>query len=201
MHATLSAWPPQRGFSLLVMMVTVLLVTMLVLTASRTALLDEAATGNDSDFQRAFEAAQEILRDAESGILGEGAGMPDASNDERHYPGSPAELVALQELLGQRSPSCAAGICIPDRVPPRFWTDRIALERMKKVAVSRPPGWYWVELLPCDTAAATAGGVAERFTPDAALPFIYRITVVANGRKPTTQAAIQSTLVRKKTRS
>ena len=200
MHATLAAWP-QRGFSLLVMMVTVLLVTMLVLTASRTALLDEAATGNDSDFQRAFEAAQEILRDAESDILGEGADMPSASNGARLYPRSPAELLALQELLGRRSPSCAAGICIPDHVPPRFWTDRISLESMKKVAVTRPRGWYWVELLPSDTAAAIAGGTTEHFMPDAARPFIYRITVVANGRKPTTQAAIQSTLVHKKTRS
>ncbi|MGO4391042.1 PilX N-terminal domain-containing pilus assembly protein [Variovorax sp. M-6] len=200
MHTTLSAWP-QRGFALLVMMVTVLLVTMLVLAASRTALLDEAATGNDSDFQRAFEAAQDILRAAESDILGEGAGMPGALGGARPYPGSPAELLALQDLLGRRSPSCAAGICIPDQVPPRFWIDHVALERMKKVAATRPRGWYWVELLPSDTAAATAGGAAEHFMPDAARPYIYRITVVAIGRKPTTQAAIQTTLVHKKTRS
>jgi type IV pilus assembly protein PilX len=192
----------QGGFSLPVVMVTALLATLLVLTASRTALLDEAAIGNESDYQRALEDAQELLRDAESDIQREESSLPAAdSNDRRSYPRSPAELLMLQTSLGMLTPSCAAGLCIPDRIPPRFWSDRSALETMKKVAVSRSQGWYWVELLPYDTAAAAAGGDAERLAPDADQPYIYRITAVAKGRKPTTQAAIQSTLVRKKARS
>ena len=192
----------QAGFSLPVVMVTALLATLLVLTASRTVVLDEAATGNESDYQRALEGAQELLRDAESEIRREDASLPAADSNDRHaYPRSRAELLALQALLGMLHPSCVAGLCTPDGIPPRFWGDRTALEAMKKVAVSRSQGWYWVELLPYDTSAATAGGEAERLAPDADQPYIYRITAVAKGRKPTTQAVIQSTLVRKKTRS
>ena len=77
----------------------------------------------------------------------------------------------------------------------------LVMEAMKKVAVSRTQGWYWVELLHYDTSAATAGGEAERLAPDADQPYIYRVTAVGRGRKPATQAVIQSTLVRKKTRS
>jgi type IV pilus assembly protein PilX len=192
----------QAGFSLVVVMVTALLATLLVLTTARTVLLDEAATGNESDYQRAFEGAQELLRDAESEIQREDASLIAADSNDRHgYPSSRAELLALQATLGALTPSCAAGLCIPDGIPARFWSDRAALETMKKVAVSRSQGWYWVELLPYDTSAATAGGEAERLAPDADQPYIYRITAVAKGRKPTTQAVIQSTLVRKKQRS
>jgi len=192
----------QAGFSLPVVMVTALLATLLVLTASRTALLDEAATGNESDYQRALEGAQALLREAESEIQREDSSLPAAASTDRHaYPRSRAELIALQARLGTSTPSCAAGLCIPDRIPPRFWGDRAALEAMKKVAVSRTQGWYWVELLHYDTSAATAGGEAERLAPDADQPYIYRVTAVGRGRKPATQAVIQSTLVRKKTRS
>ena len=192
----------QTGFSLPVVMVTALLATLLVLTAARTVLLDEAATGNESDYQRALEGAQTLLRDAESGIQREDASVDAADSDGRHaYPRSPSELLALQASLDALTPSCVAGLCIPGGIAPRFWSDRAALETMKKVAVSRPQGWYWVELLPYDTSAATAGGEAERLAPDADQPYVYRITAVATGRKPTTQAVVQSTLVRKKQRS
>ena len=125
----------QAGFSLPVVMITALLATLLVLTASRTALLDEAATGNESDYQRALESAQELLRDAESEIQREDASPSAADSKDRHaYPRSRSELLALQASLGALTPSCAAGLCIPDAIPPRFWSDRPALETMMKVA-------------------------------------------------------------------
>ena len=61
----------QRGISLLVVMIVVLLSSLLALWAFRSALVNEAIVGNDADYQRAFEAAQAMVQDAESDIRGE----------------------------------------------------------------------------------------------------------------------------------
>jgi type IV pilus assembly protein PilX len=214
----MSPRPRQRGISLLVVLVIVLSSTMLALGALRTALLGEMATGHDSDYQRAFAAANALLRVAEAGILG---GRPEGSAcgvdtclDQRlldvhagrvFLPGNLSQWQDLQAALGAATPSCAAGICIPDRMPEQFWLDRTALDAMKKVAAGPESGtrraWYWVELLPYDMAAAATGGLAEALAPDPTTPFIYRITAVAQGRKPGTQAVIQTTLVWKTPKS
>jgi type IV pilus assembly protein PilX len=205
--------PLQRGISLVVVLVIVLLCTMLALGALRTALLGEMATGHDSDHQRAFASANALLRAAEAGIPGGPAdgsacraaacvdpSAPDIRAGQALIPGNLSQWQDLQAALDAATPSCAAGICIPDRVPEQFWLDRTALDAMKRVAAGPEKGprraWYWVELLPYDMAAAGAGGPAETLAPDPAAPFIYRITVVAQGRKAGTQAVIQTTLVR-----
>lgn len=226
--------PRQRGISLLVVMVMVLLTTLLVMWASRTALLNEMVTGNDSDYQRALEAAHAMVRDAELDIKGEhpdGApctqgcrarGAAGAAPGKVFYPTSEAELLDLQTALAASAPSCAAGICLPDKVEPQFWNDKTTLDAMKKKASSygahtgakaseagnpllvsgvEQRAWYWVELLPYDTASATGGGPAEDFSPDRETPYIYRITAVAQGLKPATQAVVRTILVRKDARS
>lgn len=230
-----SSRPRQHGIALFVVLVMVLLITLLVLSSSRIALLNEMATGIDSDHQRTLAAAHAMVRDAEFDIQGEGpdgspcaaagcrlGGVLDAAGGRIFYPTSASELLDLQAALGANSPSCAAGICVPDKVPAQFWTDKAALEAMKKVAasygaytgaqatgagnplLSSGPGqraWYWVELLPYDTAAASQGGLAEALAPDSTTPYIYRITAVAQGIKAATQTVVQTTLVWKKRRS
>ena len=61
----------QRGISLFIVIVIVLLSTLLALWSSRTALFNEMVVGNDADYQRAFEAAQALLQDAELDIRDE----------------------------------------------------------------------------------------------------------------------------------
>lgn len=63
----------QRGATLFVVIVFVLLSMLLALWASRTALFNELVVGNDADYQRAYEAAQALLQDAELDIRGESA--------------------------------------------------------------------------------------------------------------------------------
>jgi len=58
----------QHGISLLTVLVFVLLTMLLTLWASRTSLFNEMVVGNDADYQRAFEAAQALLQDAELDI-------------------------------------------------------------------------------------------------------------------------------------
>lgn len=222
----------QHGISLLVVMVIALLTTLLVLWASRTALFNEMMTGHDSDYQRAVEAAHSMVRDAELDIRGlQVDGTPctavgcrawghlDAAAGKVFYPTNEDEFVDLHAALAATAPSCAAGICVPDRVPAQFWTDKALLDAMKRLAstygahtgatvgesgnpfLASGRAWYWVELLPYDMSAAMLGGPAEALAPDAETPFIYRITAVAQGRKPATQAVIQTTWVWKKLRS
>ena len=54
--------------ALFVVIVFVMLSMLLALWASRTSLFNELVVGNDADYQRAFEAAQALLRDAELDI-------------------------------------------------------------------------------------------------------------------------------------
>ena len=72
----------QRGVALFVVIVFVLLTMLAALWASRTALFGEMIVGNDADYQRAFEAAQALLQDAELDIREEHAdGTPWRQSD------------------------------------------------------------------------------------------------------------------------
>lgn len=59
----------QQGISLYVVIVLVLLSMLLALWASRTSLLNELIVGNDADYQRAYEAAQAMLEDAQNDLV------------------------------------------------------------------------------------------------------------------------------------
>ena len=63
----------QRGMALFVVIIFVMLSMLLALWASRTAWFNEMIVGNDADYQRAFEAAQALLQDAELDIRREQA--------------------------------------------------------------------------------------------------------------------------------
>ncbi|MDP9902664.1 pilus assembly PilX family protein [Variovorax ginsengisoli] len=127
----------------------------------------------------------------------------------------------LQRALATRTPSCVAGVCVADHVAPAFWntaTGASGLDAMKAVAAtygqytratggavgspllrndagSTARAWYWIEVLPYDMAATLDGGNAHRLAPDVQRPFIYRITALAQGLKPGTQAVLQSIVV------
>lgn len=139
----------QRGVSLFVVLVMVLLTTLMMLWAARTALFNELVTGNDSDYQRALEAAHAMVRDAELDILGRRAdGQPctttvgftscrpsgivaniDLVNGRLYFPpstdkgDSDSDLEHLKTLLSGTTPSCVAGICIGTNILPQFWTN------------------------------------------------------------------------------
>ena len=63
----------QSGVALFVVIVFVMLSMLLALWASRTSMFNEMVVGNDADYQRAFEAAQALIQDAELDIRGEKA--------------------------------------------------------------------------------------------------------------------------------
>ena len=58
----------QRGVSLVIVLVLMLLSALLVMGGARITYLNEFMAGNDTDYQRAFEAAQMMLQNAELDI-------------------------------------------------------------------------------------------------------------------------------------
>lgn len=144
----------QKGVALLVVMVVVLLAALLFTSAVRTAWFNELITGSEVDYQRAFDNAQALLRDAEFDIQGlhpDGRPCHEAAGHEgncrrrgseaaaggqpwfpRHGPG---EFESLRALLAAKSPSCMEGICVSDGVAAEFWRLSVGeVDRMKAVA-------------------------------------------------------------------
>lgn len=122
----------QRGVALFVVIVFVLLSMLLALWASRTSMFGELVVGNDADYQRAFEAAQALLQDAELDVRGENASgtvcTPDAGNGEVCRATVP-DLIPLeaQEIgptlaaLELQSTRCRNGLCTKRTGRQDFW--------------------------------------------------------------------------------
>ncbi len=127
----------QHGLALLVVMIVLLLSMLLVLWASRTALFNELVTGNDSDYQRALEAAHAMVSDAEFDIRNQrpdgspcaSAGFTGCRRTAANtvgglpvFPETTGEFEALESSLASQIPSCRAGLCVANQVGIGFWT-------------------------------------------------------------------------------
>ncbi|MBS0340457.1 MAG: pilus assembly protein [Proteobacteria bacterium] len=127
-----------------------------------------------------------------------------------------AEFAPVRDWLAARRPQCAQGICLPEGLAPEFWRlPATELDKLKAVAAhygefSGAPspmatnallatkGWYWVEVLAFDASSPAPSGSSSDIAPDADNPYIFRITAMAEGNKPSTRAVLQSLLVWKK---
>ncbi|MEJ8856619.1 pilus assembly protein [Variovorax robiniae] len=136
----------QRGVSMFIVLVMVMLSSLLVIWASRTALFSEMITGNDSDYQRAFEAAQAMVRDAEFDIMGTLAdGKTECRSGAAYvgcrelaggvfFPADEDDFQTLSDSLRAASPSCMRGICLGN--DGTFLNSKTGLEAMQKVAAT-----------------------------------------------------------------
>ena len=127
----------QRGVALFVVIVFVLLSMLLALWASRTSMFNEMVVGNDADYQRAFEAAQALLQDAELDIRGERAdGLACDADDVSALPNEVCrrgtvtkipleaqELSPLLAYLNQQSVRCRHGLCTRRTGRQDFWNN------------------------------------------------------------------------------
>ncbi len=69
-EATKPIFHPQKGASLLVVLIVLLLTLTALLASFRVSFLNEALVGNSSDYNRALAAAEALIRDAEIDIRG-----------------------------------------------------------------------------------------------------------------------------------
>ena len=232
----------QTGVSLVVVLVMVLLSMLLVLGGSRLAVLNEALVGSDSDYQRAFEAAQALLRDAEQDVRGLDAtgaicvATCRGTLGAQIFPIDSDDYQTLMQATSTLAWPCVNGVCtnlagntVDATVnSSNFWQTAAYVTAMSArgtaygtytgatpTATSGNPllintatrgSWYWVEVLPYDVAmAASVGGAAIRWQPNTGIgappPMVYRITALAQGNKPGTQAVVQMTYVPDPTRN
>ena len=112
----------ERGIALFVVIVFVMLSMLLALWASRTAIFNEMVVGNDADYQRAFEAAQSLIQDAELDIQ--------RFEDPNHRSSENDVLNALNNnnivaftLSRSESPFCENGLCVKRRGRQDFWNN------------------------------------------------------------------------------
>jgi type IV pilus assembly protein PilX len=119
----------QRGISLFVVIVFVMLSMLLALWGSRTSLFNEMLVGNDADYQRAFEAAQALLQDAELDIRGESADgtvciaatCRDKQASVPKVPLETQEVTPLLTQLGTKETQCFNGLCAKRFGRQDFW--------------------------------------------------------------------------------
>lgn len=117
----------QSGIALIVVMVMLMLSSLAILSSTRLGWLSERMVGSESDQQRAFAAAEALIRDAENDIKGwrTGADQPclgtaGCRDDGAGHPFFPRDQEEDLELLAARLPKgkpwCLRGICLPDTV-------------------------------------------------------------------------------------
>lgn len=155
-------------------MIVVLLSSLLALWAFRTSLVNEAIVGNDADYQRAFEAAQAMIQDAELDIQGMRADgsscVAAATNTKICRMGTTVrfidEMAAFQRLVTQVSAEtatqCLNGICLKRTGAQDFWTTRATLEAMMAANVGARYGEYTGALPPTGSTAMVNPLLTER---------------------------------------
>ena len=132
----------QQGISLFVVLIIVLLSTLFVLWSSRKALFNEMVVGNDADYQRAFEAAQAMVQDAELDVSGERLDgslcRPDPSKPNTcrvatnvWFPEDGTKVTAVLNQLEAQTTGCLLGICTKRVGNQDFWNDASTLNAMQ----------------------------------------------------------------------
>lgn len=163
----------QRGVALFVVIVFVMLSMLLALWASRTSLFNEMIVGNDADYQRAFEAAQALLQDAELDIRGEhpngsacaGANCRNNIGTALKVPLDAQEVTPLLADMDLETTKCKDGLCLKRAGRQDFWNTsssttlqpgEVKLEDMIKPNVGARFGQY---------SGATQGSISSPANP------------------------------------
>lgn len=119
----------QRGIALFVVIIFVMLSMLLALWASRTAWFNELVVSNSADYQRAFEATQALIQDAELDIRGE---TPDGklcsappcrafNAAALQFPSEGKDINPLVTALNGITEKCKDGLCSRRTGRQDFW--------------------------------------------------------------------------------
>ncbi|CAN7435735.1 hypothetical protein LJR039_002737 [Pseudorhodoferax sp. LjRoot39] len=123
-----------------------------------------------------------------------------------YFPQDTDEFDEVRALLqvGAAVP-CRDGICVPSSLQALARTGPLPqplgahLGQFTLASDGAAPepsvrGWYWVEIFLFRGAGPTPASL-QHALPDPARPFVYRITALAEGRKPGTQVVLRSLFV------
>lgn len=147
----------QSGISLFVVIVIVMLSALLAMWGSRTSLFNEMIVGNDADYQRAFEAAQALIQDAEFDVRGtrpdgsacvKDAGnpeicrVPDLAVNKVWIPTEQKEIGDILSELDSAPTKCIKGICLKRTGKQDFWNDKPTLTALMADGVGARYGQF-----------------------------------------------------------
>ena len=210
----------QRGASLVMVILLLLLSGLSVLGVARSTLLNEALVGSAADYNRAFAAAEALVHDAETDIRGlrTDGGATRIAASGVFYPEQPADMHALADgvALGAELP-CKDGICLPAHIDQLTTIEKqadlfsrdahpvaihaaygqftgAAASVAMQYYLDRKRAGYWVEVFEHPPGAGV-GADDFRYAPDAARPFVFRITAVVAGRRPGIRAVLREVFI------
>lgn len=181
----------QHGFSMVVVLIIMIMVTMLGISSSQMVLLSERSSRYDRDWQIAYQAAEAALLDAEFDIRG-----PNSSASKRVSNFKPTSMLGFTEGCGT---GVDLGLCLPAAGRPIWYdvdfTDESAAARTVQFGAFtgrtldygstgvrhalRPR--YIIEVIPDLSPSGSA----------AAQKVLYRVTAMGFGPRSDTQAVLQ----------
>ena len=146
-------------------------------------------------------------------------GCRNQAGGRAYFPRSTEDFDAVEAVVASATttPRCQDGICVPQNMSytPLIENNLTAMTpvaatygQYTRIGLTAPgvsgnpiltaspaQAWYWVEVFKYTSTLASSSTTANNLVPDPAVPFIYRITAVAQGLKPGTQAVIKTTFV------
>ncbi len=203
-----AAGGPQRGFSLIVVLLMLLVVTVLGLGAAQTSLVSERGARNDRDTEVAFQAAEAALLDAEADVLG-----PNDHTRQRLCVFNSRDIAAFAAGCGAGGDR--QGLCAPvaPGTEPVWMGADFSADASKSVAygaftgqtylsggtatgpsagaVSARPPRYIVEAV-----RSHGGWQADQLQSASAdgARYLFRVTAIGYGVREETQVVLQTTL-------
>lgn len=184
----------QRGITLVVVLILLVIVTLVGIAGARIALLGERSTRNDRDYQIAWQAAEAALMDAQFDIRG-----PNASGSQRMALFSENNTSVF--LPGCNTSSDHRGLCEPSETKPVWasvdfldesnsattvaygtYTGRAFDAGATGVRPARVPR-YIIEWVPDTTPLLNASSGSK--------PIMYRITAMGFGTRDDVQVVLQ----------
>jgi hypothetical protein len=193
----------QQGLALPTVMVMLMLASVGTLLAWRQLWINEVLLKTEADQLRTQHKAEAVLALAVQDILGRAIAVGDNTQTHVFFPTHLAEREVLRQRLG--SEACQSGICA--LTPPKeevkdLFSRASTWKNMTTSAIpisasDTPYGagtaWYWVDIQPDAVQLATIPSA------NSAPPFIYRITVLANGVLPSSSTVLQTLWTRTST--
>ncbi len=214
----------QKGVTVFIVLVMLILGLISVLSALRVGILNEAFVGNDSDAQRTYAAAEAMMRDALIDVRGKfdnGDDCNPAPNTSGcrlvtnpylvNYRDNYKDLEPIRQIIG--TATCSQGVCAPRTgLMPAFWNDQASLDTMKPTGanygqftnvvanagnplLSRANPRAWYWIEQYDYAENYGAATNNLPVPSNEFLFAMRITVLAEGNKPGTRTVLQAYVI------
>ncbi|MFM9922644.1 pilus assembly protein [Variovorax sp. H27-G14] len=186
----------QQGFSLIVVLMLLVVVTVLGVAAAQVSLVNERSARNDRDTELAFQAAEAALSDAESDVLG-----PNDSVRQRLCLFNHRDVTAFVAGCGGAGEN--QGLCAPGEpgTDPAWMTADFAADGPRSVAYGAFTGQTYAAtarapryIVEAVRSRGTGQGDALQNASAQGPGYVFRVTAIGFGTREETQVVLQTNL-------